>query len=622
MSFRKTSNKHLRKHNVLSPMQKYSHVLRIFLEDNCTSYNWCSTILGNLRSHSWSHLYANVTSLQTAYYADSEEFLAVSQLGALVLKYPWNYREIGLTLSPKENAIQKFQAAERQCEKTNKRFSSLRYARSTIYRNYISEMQLIISDILGPIDDRTIGSILDLSAFGPGSNIGVGGNSTHLGKKFFSKMWSVTPSCSPYFARAILGKPHFLFSLLEKSSKEVRPDKTGRFLCYDFVKARESIESKLKYVSSNKLSFVPKTAKSDRTIAIEPLGNSFVQKGIDTYMRTRLKRFGCDLSDQTRNQNLARHGSLTNSLATIDLSSASDTISNELVRVLLPSDWWLMLNACRSPSYNSPEGSHLETRYKKFTSMGNGFCFPLESLIFLAAVRAINRVENPADHTHGVYGDDIIVSSDIAPKLISLLRFLGFATNVDKTFVSGPFRESCGADWYNGQDVRPVYLDYPLSNDVALRIFHNATYRSPAVSKLFTRVREFIRTQHSTDQCFLRPLREASWNFDWLDWCIGSKPFHIKLRRNVYSENGWADEWWDRANLNGAFDVPLDQFMASKWARWQIDEQRWSWKEHMFRPVNDTLFDGSVAQYWSLLLGSPGGELYRRRETRHAIILR
>lgn len=272
MSVQKTSNKRFRSENVLSPMQKYSHVLRIYLEDNCSSYPWYNSIAGNLRSRSWDHLYANVTRLQTAYYADHKEFLVVSQLGALVLKYPWRFREIGLPHSPKEAAIKKFYAAEEQCRKTNRRFSSLRYVRSTIYRNYISEMQLIIDDILGPLDSSVLGDILDLSAFGPGSNIGVGGNSTHIGRKFFAKAWSVTPPCSPYFARAILGKPHLLRSLFDTSSKRLqRPEKGRGFHCCDHIAARNTIEGKLKYVSSNELSFVPKTAKTDRCIAVEPL---------------------------------------------------------------------------------------------------------------------------------------------------------------------------------------------------------------------------------------------------------------------------------------------------------------------------------------------------------------
>jgi hypothetical protein len=97
-------------------------------------------------------------------------------------------------------------------------------------------------------------------------------------------------------------------------------------------------------VKPARLSFVPKTAKTDRCIAVQPPLNGLFQTGIGKYLRHRLLSCGVDITDQTRNQKRAREGSLTGALATLDLSSASDTIATELVWDLLPFEWANLLS--------------------------------------------------------------------------------------------------------------------------------------------------------------------------------------------------------------------------------------------------------------------------------------
>lgn len=97
-----------------------------------------------------------------------------------------------------------------------------------------------------------------------------------------------------------------------------------------------------------RLCFVPKNAKTDRAIVNEPGLNVMYQLGIGRYITQRLKRFGVDIHDQSYNQRLAREGSLTGALATLDLSSASDTIAYGLVLDLLPIDWFVLLDNGRS----------------------------------------------------------------------------------------------------------------------------------------------------------------------------------------------------------------------------------------------------------------------------------
>lgn len=177
------------------------------------------------------------------------------------------------------------------------------------------------------------------------------------------------------------------------------------------------------------------------------------------WISRRLRSFGIDLTNQALNQELARKGSIDGSLATLDLSNASDTIATELVRRLLPPDWFQLLMDIRSPHYLEKGEWH---ENHSFSSQGNAFTFPLETLIFWA----LGKVT--CDFIH-VYGDDIICDTASYHDLVELLEVCGFTCNLEKSFASGPFRESCGADYINGVDVRPIYYkeDAVRPSDVA-----------------------------------------------------------------------------------------------------------------------------------------------------------
>lgn len=201
----------------------------------------------------------------------------------------------------------------------------------------------------------------------------------------------------------------------------------------------------------NRLAFVAKNWKTMRTIACEPGHLLPFQLAFDAYIKHRLARvFGIDLSNQKRNTDAARAASISGVDATIDLKGASDSLSCALVRCNVSASWWDILRRLRVSDYRSVEvGSGT---YSKYSSMGNGVTFGLETAVFACAAYACG-VDTPI-----VYGDDIIVPVTASERLIRFLRFLGFRTNVDKTFVSGPFRESCGGDFWSGVDVTPVYL--------------------------------------------------------------------------------------------------------------------------------------------------------------------
>ena len=202
--------------------------------------------------------------------------------------------------------------------------------------------------------------------------------------------------------------------------------------------------------------FVPKSWKTHRAIVKEPMLNTMWQLGIGDYLTERLRLGGCDLKDgQTFNRSAARIGSLTGELATLDLSSASDTIASELVADLLPVDWYDFLRKFRTGTVRINE-LDLDIRQEKFSSMGNGFTFPLETLLFYAIAKSVS------DEAY-VYGDDIIVKTDAVELLKEVLDACGFLINTEKSFVSGPFRESCGGDYLSGIDIRPVFVKDRLS---------------------------------------------------------------------------------------------------------------------------------------------------------------
>jgi hypothetical protein len=228
------------------------------------------------------------------------------------------------------------------------------------------------------------------------------------------------------------------------------------------VFCRESLPVQL---MDEELSFALKNAMTYRTVSKPPPLNSLVQLGYGDFMSKRLARFGIDLKDQSINQRLAREGSLTGELATLDLSSASDTVATELVYHLLPVDWAIALSACRC-GFVSFRGERL--RLEKFSSMGNGYTFPLESLIFWALAKA----SCDAGDVVSVYGDDIILPVKHVALFSEVLTACGFVKNTRKSYASGPFRESCGADWYRGFNIRPYYAKKMVSGE-SLYSLHN-----------------------------------------------------------------------------------------------------------------------------------------------------
>lgn len=215
----------------------------------------------------------------------------------------------------------------------------------------------------------------------------------------------------------------------------------------------------------NKVTSVPKDVTKRRPIAIEPTGNILLQLGVDGFIRRSLKKWGIDLDDQSLNQRLAHRGSvMTGPLtpATVDLANASDTVSLGVCKDILPTDWYDYLLDIRSTYGIFPDGSRI--RYRKISSMGNGYTFALESLVFFCFAFAVTEKYLggcPRGHV-AVFGDDLIVPEACVQHLVRSLKVYGFSVNTEKSFLTGPVKESCGTDWINGYNVRPVFFRKPL----------------------------------------------------------------------------------------------------------------------------------------------------------------
>jgi hypothetical protein len=222
-------------------------------------------------------------------------------------------------------------------------------------------------------------------------------------------------------------------------------------------------------VKGGKIFFAKKNAEISRTCCTPSNLGLLFQMSVGAFIEQRLEKyFGINLSRQPDlNRELARIGSIDGSFGTIDLVSASDSISFQLFREIMPDCFlkYVMLQS-RDEVAVLPDGDEVELRM--VSTMGNGYTFPLQTLIFASAVKAVYEmmgmrptvasVHHPSKTQFGVFGDDIIVCRKAYSFLVKMLTKLGFEVNEAKSFNTGPFRESCGSDYFLGRNVRGVYI--------------------------------------------------------------------------------------------------------------------------------------------------------------------
>lgn len=321
---------------------------------------------------------------------------------------------LNTTIDRRAKAVETWISAERQCARTNFNLEYKVLVGDLEFTAILNRMQHFIKRTLGPVP-----KIHELDCrFGPGATALVKRGIT-LPKKYGRKL-CCTPSMIPY-------------------AVGLRGNLTG------FHWNPTTIE----VVEGNHLAFVAKDASTDRAICVEPDLNVFVQLGIGAALRSRFKRF-FNLEHQADVNRALVARARKSGLSTIDLSSASDTVSSYLVSLLFPTDWYDLMDDTRS-RHTVIEGHPYET--EKFSSMGNGFTFEVETIIFFALLRALGVPEDES----AVFGDDIIVPKGYADEVIHYLNVMGFSVNASKTFLSGDFYESCGHDYFRDAYVRPIF---------------------------------------------------------------------------------------------------------------------------------------------------------------------
>lgn len=391
-----------------------------------------------------------------------------------------------------EATAAKWLAAEQQCYRTNlrlKRFKQGWEPLSEIDRavaRHLAGIRQIIESWIGGNPGRP-----DLG-FSPGSTVTDRGDRSTVAHKLHK-----SPSTTQHLDEA--GYPGFV----------------GTMWHHNMVDA--GLEPKR--VRGEEYFTVPKKFNIRRAAAMQPTLNASLQVARGRELRRKLKintgtsigkggvlirRAGWDLRRaQDIHREVAMKASADRSFCTIDLSSASDTLSKVLVELLLPRSWFKALDKLRchfiegspaqgsvsSQAYIEPDGEFVgpprpcEPAYllEKFSAMGNGFTFELETIIFAAIACYVTRSSGfwgELGFDVFVFGDDIIVRDELYSEVKAVLEFCGMSVNHEKSFHGQtPFRESCGGDFFNGVDVRGFFTEKAPSGPLEVVTLANQVKR-------------------------------------------------------------------------------------------------------------------------------------------------
>jgi hypothetical protein len=379
------------------------------------------------------NLYLNVEACRDAYAAT---------------KFLSKFKALSLESDLDQVALQKFEKFELLCKRTNVRFRNLE--RDPLFRGRAvwlhNAIVRKISKILGEFDVQEFFAMPD---WGPGATTLIKRRDASPAKKFQHEA----------------GITRDLYDLVPVQVLEG---------CYPLWAQRLNLSGFPIWQVGNKVITVPKDASTNRVIAVEPGINLWFQKAIGEMVGKRLLRYGIDLRYQSRNQRLAKKASLSGLIATADLSSASDSIAREVVEGLLPPRWYHAMDASRSHFgvLNSKT-----VKWEKFSSMGNGFTFQLESLIFFAVAVCCAEYLHVDSSDVSAYGDDVILPCACWELFSEMLSFYGFELNVKKSHFDSPFRESCGAHYFSGVDIKPIYLKDRVKSVLAIFRLANAIRR-------------------------------------------------------------------------------------------------------------------------------------------------
>lgn len=407
-------------------------------------------------------------SIASKWSSEPQIAFGLYQIHTLLKKFPLSGEQC------REAAKASFHEYERHCDLFNRENYKAIVALNKRHPDYLGIIEEIRADIAACIGVQpSLSSVYDNARHGPGTALGLYAPMVTSYFKW-TPPYSVSPKALPYVREAISADPRWIGALWDyfRTQFEIPMHApVPEWLLWEWA---------LKSYDYCQYSTVPKSAVTDRSIGIEPELNVYLQLGVDRVIRRRLKlRWGIDLNSQSENQLLALNASVTNEDATIDLKGASDCTAVMTAYMLLPEAWFALLMDLRSENIlmDRPKVGNegQPVTLAKISAMGNGFTFVLESLIFAAIARASMRRKKHKGKI-SVFGDDIIVPRTVAPFCIDLLKLFGYLVNEEKTFIEGPFRESCGVDCLNGINIRPLFLKRPVLQVTDLWYVTNSLY--------------------------------------------------------------------------------------------------------------------------------------------------
>ncbi len=406
------------------PYQELSNNLRKDLEEYLTNSGQPLTVLDeDFPLSGWSESVAAVWSLWRSFYK--------------------KLAPTGITQAMTTQALDKFLKLNRSITPGRFSFDAQSGAEEAFYGHFVDCVHKTLSE--SPFDAGfDLEFIRGNLATGPGASRG------HDNENFYTKLFrSCATATDPY-----------LFALYRAAIVEID--------YWADAERQRTQEFGDALVPGNTLFFVPKTTEIARTCCTEPGINMIIQKALGAYMEQRLEKcFGIRLDTQPDlNRALARVGSTLGNFGTIDLQSASDSIRLSLCEAVIPSRVLGFMKVSRSPVATLPSGDVEELRM--VSTMGNGFTFPLQTILFSSVVRSVYSVMGIPEYEvntsggqvrqWGVFGDDIVVRREAYDFTVRMLQKLCFVVNDTKSFNSGEFRESCGYDYYDGAFVRGVYV--------------------------------------------------------------------------------------------------------------------------------------------------------------------
>lgn len=384
---------------------------------------------------------------------------------------------------------------------------------------------LLIADVLGELDHE---EWFSECGHGPNASVGVKRSESYLDRKLMT-LTGTLPAidlwCDYLEWNTSLG------SLYLGYDSEMWPSGTSA--------NRALWKGCCRGVAGNQLSFVPKKFDKLRTMMKEPVINQFFQLGLGNVITKRLRKWAnIDLSTQPdAHRDLVKIITKWDlPIATLDWSQASDRLWCSLIERLVPADWYWAFDTVRSPYfiYEDSDGRVIgQGELPMIGTMGNGFTFPLQTLVFWALLVSICQI-NGTEEFVSVFGDDCIIDSSNIDGVNELALHLWWKLNLDKSYWTGGFRESCGEDCYRGTRVRPFMVERPktLRNRTRLQAWAYHCYNG-------------VRLALQQDA----PYHTTVWLISFLKK-IGAKELHIVPSR-----------YGDSAGIQCFHDEPLETYL-------------------------------------------------------------